>query len=60
MMNEFPPDIDYSKLTIAEQQELSWFRSPRMPDDPLGLSESNLGQIMSLLLGIREKNTHGG
>ena len=28
MMNEFPPDIDYSKLTIAEQQELSWFRSP--------------------------------
>lgn len=28
MMNEFPPDIDYSKLTIAEQQELSRFHSP--------------------------------
>lgn len=27
MMKELPPDVDYSKLTLAEQQELSWFRS---------------------------------
>lgn len=34
----------------------AWWR----PDDPLGLIEGNLGQIMSLLLGIRKENTHGG
>lgn len=27
MMKELPPDVDYSKLTLAEQRELSWFRS---------------------------------
>ena len=28
MINKFPPDIDYSKLTPTEQRELSWFLSP--------------------------------
>ena len=30
------------------------------PDDAVGMTEKNLGQIMSLLLGIRKENTHGG
>lgn len=26
---KLPDDMDYSKLTIEEQQELSWFLSPK-------------------------------
>lgn len=49
------------KLSLMDGNKISaqvgtWW----MPDDPLGLIEGNLGQIMSLLLGIRKENTHGG
>ena len=29
MMNEFPPDVDLSKLTRDEQIMLEWFESPK-------------------------------